>query len=137
MSRLRVLLATLIVPVALVGGYLVSARSNDDSPPGVEVVAVDDEIEFEHDFTIPLGTAERIDAGEEVEIVPAELTVQVGDAVRIVNNDVDDHFVGVFFVGAGETLTQRFNKVAVLEYRCDVHPSGTFTLRVVEDLTDA
>jgi len=137
MSRRRALLLALIVPVVLVGGYMFSARDGADSRSGVEIVPADDEIGFEHDFTIPLGTAERIDAGEEVEIVPAELTVQVGDAVRIVNNDVEDHVVGVFFVGAGETLTQRFNKVAVLEYQCDVHPSGTFTLRVVEELADA
>jgi hypothetical protein len=39
----------------------------------------------------------------------------------------------VFFVAAGETLTQRFNSPAVLAGECSVHPSGAFTLRVVED----
>lgn len=137
MSRSRALLLAFLVPVVVVGAYVVSSRSGNDSRPGVEVVPSDEETEFEHDFTIPLGTAERIDAGEDVEIVPSELIIQVGDAVRIVNNDVEDHVVGVFFVAAGETVTQRFNRVAVLQYRCDVHPSGEFTLRVVEDLADA
>ena len=46
-------------------------------------------------------------------------------------------FFGVFFVAAGETLTQRFNNVAVLEGECSVHPSGSFTLRVVESGDEA
>jgi hypothetical protein len=34
-------------------------------------------------------------------------------------------------VAAGETLTQRFKSEGVLEGDCSVHPSGSFTLRVV------
>ena len=139
MSRRQAIVLALIVPLVLVGAYLVGARSGDGDGPssGIQVSSADDETVFEHDYVIPPGTAARIAAGEEIEIVPAELVVEVGDAIRIVNDDTEDHIVGVFFVAAGETLTQRFNNEAVLEGECSVHPSGAFTLRVVEDLSDA
>lgn len=134
MSRVQVVVLAILVPVVLVGAYLIGSNLGDDeTPAGIDVTSADDATEFEHDFVIPAGTAERIEAGEEIEIVPAELVVEVGDALRIVNEDSADHIVGVFFVAAGETLTQRFNSEAVLEGECSVHPSGAFTLRVVED----
>lgn len=131
MSRTQTIALAVLLPVVLLGAYLLGARGGDET--GLRAEHADDASSFEHDFVIPLGTADRIAAGEVVEIVPAELVVEVGEAVRIVNEDDDDHIVGVFFVAAGETLTQRFNDVAVLEGECSVHPSGAFTLRVVED----
>jgi len=134
MSRLQGLILLVLVPAVLVGAYLVGARSGDDRPSsGIDITRADDAADFDHDFLIPAGTAERIEGGESIEIVPAELIVTVGDTLRIVNDDTEDHVVGVFFVAAGETLTQRFNSPAVLEGECSVHPSGAFTLRVVED----
>lgn len=134
MKRPRVILVVVLVPVVVVLAFVVGARSGDDDPgSGLDITSADDETEFEHEYVIPAGTAARIEAGEQIAIVPAELVVQVGEAIRIVNEDDADHVVGVFFVAAGETLTQRFNSVAVLEGECSVHPSGSFRLRVVED----
>lgn len=128
--------ATLAVAV-LGGAYQLGARSDDDEPAsGIDITSASDATVFDHDFLIPEGTAERIADGEQIEIVPAELVVEVGDTLRIVNEDSSDHVVGVFFVAAGETLTQRFNSEAVLEGECSVHPSGAFTLRVVPDADD-
>lgn len=124
-----------LVPLVVVGGLLLGrwSTSDDGGAAGVNVVSdIDDEGDFEHDYVIPLGTADRIAGGEAVEIVPAELVVEVGEAIRIVNEDTDGHIVGVFYVGAGETLTQRFEEPAVLEGECSVHPSGSFTLRIVD-----
>ncbi len=133
----RSVVVAVLVPIVIVAGLLLGrwAGSGDDgtSTSGGGVVSdVGDDAVFQHDYVIPLGTAARIDAGEEVEIVPAELVVEVGDAIRIVNEDTDGHIVGVFYVGAGETLTQRFDEPAVLEGECSVHPSGSFTLRIVD-----
>lgn len=139
MSKVQILVLAVLVPVVLAGAYLIgSSTGGDDDRTGVvDVTRADDATEFQHDYLIPAGTAARIEAGEPIEIVPAELLVEVGDALRIVNEDDTDHIVGVFFVAAGETLTQRFNSPAVLEGECSVHPSGAFTLRVVEDLDEA
>lgn len=86
--------------------------------------------EFEHDYVIPAGTADRIAAGERLEIVPAELVVRVGESIRIANEDDTDHLVGLFFVGAGQTVTQRFRSEGTLEGECSVHPSGEFRIVV-------
>lgn len=133
MSKLQMAVLAIVVPLVLVGAYVIGARDDDAPPAGIDITSADDATEFEHDFLIPLGTATRIEAGEPIEIVPAELQVEVGDALRIVNADSVDHIVGVFFVAAGETLTQRFNSAAELTGECSVHSSGAFTLRVVED----
>lgn len=134
MKRPQMILVAVLVPVVVVLAFVVGARSgDDDTGSGLDITSADDETEFEHEYVIPAGTAARIEAGEQIAIVPAELVVQVGEAIRIVNEDDADHVVGVFFVAAGETLTQRFNSVAVLEGECSVHPSGSFRLRVVED----
>ncbi len=131
----RTAVLAVLLPLVVIGGLLLgrwSASDGDSSSNAGAVTDVGDDGVFEHDYVIPLGTADRIAGGEEVEIVPAELVVEVGDAIRIVNEDTDGHIVGVFYVGAGETLTQRFDEPAVLEGECSVHPSGSFTLRIVD-----
>ena len=45
---------------------------------------------------------------------------------------VGDHHIGPFFVGAGETLVQRFSAAGEFEGLCTVHPSGEFILTVNE-----
>jgi plastocyanin len=81
-------------------------------------------------FVIPAGTGERIDAGEPVEIVPAQLNIEVGDTVEIENLDTRGHNVGPFFVGEDETVRQTFRSAAVYTDSCSVHPSGEFTIVV-------
>lgn len=135
MNRRQIIVLLVLVPAVIGGGLLLGTalRDADDDTigQGVRIGGADEAGEFAHDYLIPLGTAERIAAGKPVEIVPAELEVRVGEAIRIVNDDSEDHVVGVFFVAAGETLTQRFKSEGVLEGECSVHPSGAFTLRVV------
>lgn len=131
MSRAQRVVLAVLVPIVLVGAVLVgrSLRS-DEAVTGVQIADAGEVTSFEHDFTIPAGTAERIDAGEQIEIVPRELTVAVGESIRIVNDDVEGHVVGVFFVGSGETMTQRFTAPGELSGACSVHSDGEFTLTV-------
>jgi hypothetical protein len=124
----------LIVPVVLIGGFVAARQFGGDGGPsvGMRITDASDVEDVDWFYRIPVGTAERIAAGETVEIVPAELVVELGDTIRIVNDDAAAHIVGVFFVGAGETVTQQFQSVGVLEGECSVHPSGSFSLRVID-----
>jgi plastocyanin len=131
MSRVQQVVLIILVPVVIVGALFIGRASVDDESGGVQVADAADASDFEHDYTIPAGTADRIEAGDTVEIVPLELTVKVGEAIRIVNDDDEGHVVGVFFVGAGETMTQRFTAPGELSGACSVHSDGEFTLRVV------
>jgi plastocyanin len=83
-----------------------------------------------HEYVIPYGTANRLAGGEKVEIVPQKLKVKVGDTIRIVNQDSFGSQVGIFHVGAGETVTMKFTTPGTLTGACDVHPSGEFTIDV-------
>lgn len=131
MTRWQRLLLAVLIPVVVVAGLLIgrAVRPDDDST-GVGIGNADDVAAFEYDYYIPAGTAARIERGEQVVIVPQELTVQVGEAIRIVNDDDEGHVVGVFYVGPGESLTKRFTSPGELSGSCTVHSAGEFTLRV-------
>jgi hypothetical protein len=97
-------------------------------------LVVDAELEEQADYsyTILAGSGEAIDRGEPLDILPAELVGHVGEVFELINLDDRGHLVGPFFVGAGETMRQRFNSPGSFVGACSVHPSGEFVLTVVE-----
>lgn len=120
--RWRTVLAVLLATIGLL------AACGGDDEVGVAEPAADRTAD--HQFTILDGTGEAMDRGEEVDILPAELDVRVGQVLEIVNQDDRGHLVGPFFVGAGETLRQEFTSPGTFEGICTVHPSGQFVLTV-------
>jgi plastocyanin len=126
--RLRAVLVTAVLAASL---PLIAACGDSGGTARPEIAAADDAATADYEYVIPLGTGARIDAGEAVEILPAVLEVKVGETLRIVNHDTRGHVVGAFYVAKGETLTQRFASPGELSGQCDVHPSGSFTLRVL------
>lgn len=107
---------------------VVAGCSDDVSQPETETVSIVEAATFE--YVIPAGAGEALDAGTPLEILPAELQVDVGDTIRIENQDDRGHTVGPFFVGANEILTQRFSTPGEFEGVCTVHPSGELVLIV-------
>ena len=98
---------------------------------GVQVATVSPDESADYDYVIPFGTAAKIAAGDNVSIMPTELEVHVGETIRIVNNDRQGHMVGPFYVGADETMAQRFSSPGELSGECTVDPGGEFVLRVL------
>jgi len=118
-----------VAVVATVAGLLlVACGSDSSSEPAAEAIEGVDAATYE--FVIPVGAGEALDAGTPLEILPAELDVRVGETIRIVNEDDRGHTVGPFFVGANETLTQRFSSPGEFVGVCTVHPSGQIVLVV-------
>lgn len=120
-----VALVGIVVIVVLVTVALFRSRG-----PTATVERASDREQVTHEYVIPGGTAARIADGETVEIVPERLVVQVGDTVRIRNDDTEASNVGIFYVRPGETVTMRFSTPGLLEGVCDVHPSGQFVIDV-------
>jgi hypothetical protein len=120
----------LILLAALVGITNLMSSCTQSTAPTPGINAADPEAVPDHDYLIPLGTGARLDTGERLEIIPADLEVRVGEVLRIVNEDDRGHVIGAFYVAAGETLRQRFASPGVLQGDCSVHPSGSFTLTV-------
>lgn len=86
---------------------------------------------YTFDYTIPEGTASKIAMGRDPKIMPTAITANVGDTIRIVNDDRKSHTVGAFYVLAGTTLTYRFTTPGVFEGVCSTNPSDTFVLTVL------
>ncbi len=82
------------------------------------------------DYVIPAGSYARLEAGEKLDILPAEMEAELNDTIQIVNLDDRPHVLGPWFVGPGETLRQRFVTAGVFEGQCSVHPSGQFSITV-------
>ena len=120
----------LVTGAALLALVVVGACGADES--GALIEPDTSATDADYDFLIPAGTAARIAGGEPIEILPARLDVRVGEVIRVVNEDTEGHFVGIFFVGAGETVTQRFASPGEFVGNCSVHPSGQLTLVVAE-----
>lgn len=118
-NALAIVLA--VVAVALLGC--------SQGSPELRVVSADDG-EYDYEYRIPRGTSGRIDAGEEVEIVPQELDVKVGERIRVINDDIRGTAVGIFWVPAGRRVAMEFTTTGTLTGECDVHPSGEFTINV-------
>ena len=87
---------------------------------------------YTFDYSIPEGTSSKIAAGIDPKIMPTSLTANVGDTIRIVNDDRVSHTVGTFYVLAGTTLTYRFSAAGVFEGVCSTNPSDTFILTVLD-----
>lgn len=129
--RRRPRTTTWAATVALLAAVAVGAcGGSESSSPAVEEAVATAPADYE--YLIPAGTGERIDAGEPIAILPDRLEVQVGELIRIVNEDDRGHLVGPFFVGAGETLSQRFASPGEFVGECSVHPSGQLVLEVRE-----
>lgn len=79
---------------------------------------------------VPVGTAERMAAGEDLELMPADLELAVGDTLEIRNHDVTDHEVGPYLVASNQRLVQTFTRPAVIEGICTLNPSGQVTITV-------
>ena len=87
-----------LVAALAAGSLLVACGSDGSAQPELSAIDAAEPATFE--YLIPLGSGERIDAGEELELFPDEFTAAVGDSIKIVNEDDRGHTVGPFFVGA-------------------------------------
>jgi hypothetical protein len=118
--------------VVLLAGVVVFAACDSSGDLGLLFLEDDSGESVDYPFLIPRGAGEAIDRGEPLEILPRELTVEVGEVLELVNEDDRGHLVGPFFVGAGETVRQQFSAPGSFIGACSVHPSGEFILTVVE-----
>lgn len=119
---------SVVTGVCAIALLVAGCGGSDGSEAASEAVSDVDAATYE--YVIPVGAGEALDAGTPLEILPAELEAQVGETIRIVNEDDRGHSVGPFFVGANETLTQRFSSPGEFVGVCTVHPSGEFVLVV-------
>lgn len=79
---------------------------------------------------IPAGSGERIDSGENLNLIGSRVEFDLGDRLTIVNADDRPHSVGPFVVRAGETFDHTFASPGVYSEACTIHPDGAVTFVV-------
>jgi hypothetical protein len=80
-------------------------------------------------FVVPAGTGDDIADGKEVDLMPPEVDLQVGDTIVVRNDDAATATVGPFTVRPGETLQQTFRSPMTLVGECTL--SGTGEVKIV------
>lgn len=84
------------------------------------------------EILVPAGTQDRLGAGEEVVIMPAELRFRVGDTLVIRNEDRVAQTVGPYLVMAGETVELTYGRPGRYEGMCPLSEGETYLIEVTE-----
>ncbi len=91
--------------------------------------------EVEVELVIPLGTAERVAAGENAPSIPEGLRLATGDTLVVRNQDLAPHQLGPMWVPAGSTGRLVFPRTVTGQYACSFTPVGYFGIQVEPRLT--
>lgn len=121
--RLLVVAAiVVIVGASMLVGFLIAGGDDRGGSAGEKTAA--------REFTIPPGSFQRVAAGEDVEVIPEELHVAIGDTIRIRNEDTVGQTVGPYYIPAGQSVQQTFTEDATLEGVCTAHKDGRIRIIV-------
>lgn len=96
--------------------------------PRVDRLKAIDDADVDLDFEIPAGTNEPALAGDRPDLLPREIAMELGDVIRVRDDDVIGYDVGPFHVGAQETMIGRASAVGSYTSRCGLHSSGEITV---------
>jgi hypothetical protein len=83
-------------------------------------------------IVIPQGAQELFMEGQEDDLIPSEIRLQVDGRNTLVirNNDLVDHNVGPFFVRSGETVRQAFRQPEVFQGTCSIRYTDEISIIV-------
>lgn len=114
-TPIRLLLVLTAAVMAAVG--LAACGSDDAAPEVVEIV-------------VPLGTGERLAAGEDVVLMPQRLEMRVGDSLYIRNEDTVEHSVGPYVVRPDSANQFKYGKPGVYEGYCPLSEGDRYEIVV-------
>jgi len=85
-----------------------------------------------YEIVVPLGTGELLAQGETVDVMPAEIRLEVGDTLKIRNEDVVDQEVGPYLVAAGTQFVVQFGAPGLYEGICPLSGSQGYKIVITE-----
>jgi hypothetical protein len=88
------------------------------------LAAPEEEAGFDFVVIVPAGTGARVDAGEELDLMPHDVSLEVGDRLVIDNRDDRVHVVGPITVRPGERAVYGFDEPGRYIGGCTVDDSG-------------
>jgi len=102
--------------------YLLQKDQYDRAPKTIELV-------------IPAGTAEKVDAGQEVVSIPEEMVFVLGDVLEVVNHDSVSHQLGPVWVPPGSKGTMVMDIAREVSYSCSFSTSRYLGLDIRQPTT--
>lgn len=123
---MRIVLLSVVVAIA---GFTASCGGEEEFRPPVLAVPLDTAPDVS--YVIPRGASDAIARGERSEVLPSPLVIEVGQVLKIVNEDTLGYDIGPFYVGAGETIVQKANAVGTFTSVCSLHPTGRIQVQMV------
>lgn len=74
-------------------------------------------------FVVPVGTNDRIAAGETVNVLPSTITMTLGvhDVLVIRNEDRQDVQIGPYKIAPGQQFRQQFFNAGTFDLVCSIH----------------
>lgn len=128
-AAIVLLVVTLVAVLGAVAAAVLVSRDPGAETPAVTASSAEGRTIR---YLVPPGTGARIDAGEEVEIIPPELTMKVGDTLVIINDDDREHSVAGYQVRSGDTLRVSYPRPGLYMNSCSVNTSDLVYIYVVE-----
>lgn len=86
-------------------------------------------------FVIPNGTADKLTAGETVEIIPAGQSFVIGDTLTIENQDSADHTFGDMFIPKNSEASTVFTNTNNYAYSCSFQSEKILGFEVYEPVS--
>ena len=83
-----------------------------------------------HVFEIPAGTAARLAAGEDVEVLPSDLDFNLRDRLVVTNYDSETHQIGPFIVAPGAQIDEKFSDAVSFNGFCSLHSDASINIDV-------
>jgi hypothetical protein len=88
------------------------------------------------EIVIPPGAAEQIRNGSGGQLgIPKDMNFVVGDTLKVVNRDSENHTLGPLWIPAGSSASMKLEAEEQLLYECTFQPENYFGLNVREPVT--
>ncbi len=87
------------------------------------------------ELVIPAGTAELIRAGESPPDIPRDMRFVVGDTLRVVNQDRENHQLGPLWIPANSSASLKLESAENLSYECTFQAGSYLGVTVQEPVT--
>lgn len=87
------------------------------------------------ELVIPVGTGERIAAGEDAPGIPDTMIFVVGDVLMVRNEDSMDHELGPLWIPAGKSASMSLDEKNDFAYSCSFKPTKYLGLTVKDAVT--
>lgn len=87
------------------------------------------------ELVIPPGTAELIRAGQGTSEIPADMRFVVGDTLKVVNQDRENHQLGPLWIPAESSASLNLETAENLAYECSFQSGKYLGITVQEPVT--